>query len=173
MMETQLTSSYFWTAFYIHYSNLVQGMLWFCQYFPVLQGLWLVWSLYFTAVLDLSHFLVPHPLSLWRSVQSCYVLVTRTFQIQFSSICRIWMNCWVLCLTLMQPSKFYSLCQWKFSFRGHCLIFCGIWMLPLLKDICIWLLKEREKLTAFSYEIELVFLKGVFCRQLKQIIKTN
>lgn len=160
MMGTQLTSSYFWTAFYIHYSNLIQVMLWFCLYFLVLQGLWLVWSLYSTAVLNSLHFPVPHHLHPWGPVQFCCVSVTRTFQMQFSSICRMWMKCWVFCLTLMHPSKCYSLCQWDCSLRGHYLIFCGIWMLPLLKGICIWLFKEREKKssTAFSCEIELVFL---------------
>lgn len=158
MMEIQLTSIYFWTAFYIHCGSFIQEMLWFCLYFLVSQDLWLVWSLYSTVVLDSLPFFVPHPLIPWGPVQSCYVLVIRTFQIQFSNICRVWMNCWALRSTLTHPSRFYSLCQWRYSLRGHCLIFCGIWMLPLLKGICISLFKEREKKlsTAFSYNTEYV-----------------
>ena len=158
MMETPLTSNYFWTAYYIPCSSFIQEMLWFCLYFLVLQGLWLVWYLYSTAVLDSSHFLVPYPLSPWRLVQSCFVLVIRIFQTQFSSICKMWTNCWEIWLTLRHRSRFYSLCQWRCSLRAHYLIFCGIWMLPLLKGTCIWLFKEREKKSsaAFSYEVDLI-----------------
>lgn len=83
-------------------------------------------------------------------LKTCAVLLCVGYQIflqtQFSSICKMWMNCWEIWLTLRHPNRFYSLCQWRCSLRVHYLILWDLNAAIAKRYLHLIIQEEREEI---------------------------